>query len=155
MSAAVTDAVNAARDTVNQDTVWQWPCAALMLTAVLGFHWAWISGFSIFIKFGKYFFKYLSWAPSLQRTSITYTRSPGIVPQLRDALFTGLKLFFIFVFHLYSYCYSVPKISDPFFCNVQFAVNPTQGGFTLHNVVFISRSLTSVLCILSKSLYWT
>lgn len=38
MNAAVIDTVNAARDTANKDTVWRWPCAALMLTAVLGFH---------------------------------------------------------------------------------------------------------------------
>lgn len=69
----VTDAVNAAWDAVDKDTAWRWPWATLMLTVMPGVHWdSWISGFSIFIKFGKYVFKYLSCAPSPWRTPVAY-----------------------------------------------------------------------------------
>lgn len=106
MSAAVTDAVNAAWNTVNKDTVWWWPCAALMMTAVPGVHWARISWFSIFIKFGKYFFKYLHVPLLFGGFQSHIYKVTWNVPQLRDALFTCLNFVCVClcVFHLDSYC---------------------------------------------------
>lgn len=117
-------------ETLSRRTVWG--------TALLEVHWASrICGLIIFIKFGKYFCKYFSCAPSLQGTPVAYI--PGYLELSHSSgmLCLPVENYVIFILRLDSYCCCVPR-SDTLSSAMSNLILIPSSGFSAEAMLFSS-----------------